>query len=245
MQTITYILKLMTISEEDSFMGNKIFISYKYKDSDVYPLKNMSEEAWNPTIVRDYVDILQRKLEKENHINKGEKDGEDLSDFKDETIASYLRDKIYDSSVTIVMISPNMKEAGNEDDQWIPWEISYSLKEMNRNGRQKTPNAIIAIVLPDKNNSYDYFVQNNYCHPNCTCRTLFTGRLFTILAKNMFNTRYPNYKNCPNKTVFIGDESYIQSVKWCDFLNDPNYYIDKALEIKTNWNKYEIVKKVS
>lgn len=168
-------------------MGNKIFISYKYKDTDVYPLKSVFEEALEPTKVRDYVDILQQKLERENHINKGEKDGEDLSDFKDETIASHLRDKIYDSSVTIVMISPNMREAGNEDNQWIPWEISYSLKEINRNDRRKTPNALIAIVLPDNNGSYGYYIEENACYSDCSCRTLYTGKLFTIMAKNMFN----------------------------------------------------------
>ena len=227
-------------------MGNKIFISYKYKDSAVYPLKSHLEELYEPTIVRDYVDILQRKLEKEHHINKGEKDGEDLSDFKEETIASHLRDKIYDSSITIVLISPNMKETGDESDQWIPWEISYSLKEINRNDRTKTPNALLALVLPDGNNSYSYFIKDNACYSDCSCRTLYTGRLFTILAKNMFNIKNPVYKDCPNKTnVFMGDESYIQSVKWNDFMRNPNFYIEKSLEIKNNWNEYDIVKQVN
>ena len=226
-------------------MHNKIFISYKYMDSDVYSLKNLFDEIREPTKVRDYVDVLQKELEHENYINKGEKDGEDLSDFKDETIASHLRDKIYDSSVTIVMISPNMRETGKEDDQWIPWEISYSLKEINRNDIRKTPNALIAIVLPDNNGSYSYYIEENTCYSDCSCRTLYTGRLFTIMAKNMFNILEPEYKKCPNKKVFVGDESYIQSVKWVDFMKNPNYYIEKSLQIKNNWDKYDIVKQVS
>ena len=91
-------------------MGRKIFISYKYKDTDVRQKLLINLYQHRQTRVRDYVDELQVLLEKVGqNINKGEKDGEDMSVLEDSTIQSVLGDKIYDSSITLVMISPNMK----------------------------------------------------------------------------------------------------------------------------------------
>lgn len=138
------------------FMGRKIFVSYKYWDNSVYPIPDISMSVPK---VRDYVSWLEKKIkERTGHIYKGEQDNEDLSDKSEEYIWSKLKDKIYDSSITIVLISPNMKEFNRwERSQWIPWEIAYSIRETSRNYYVSRSNAVLAVVLPDRENKYDYF----------------------------------------------------------------------------------------
>ena len=217
----------------------KIFISYKYTDSNV---RNLPSHGIYTT-VRHYVDYLQETISS-YHINKGEQDGEDLSCFKEETIASKLRDKIYDSTVTIVLISPEMKDRRErEEDQWIPWEIAYSLRESTRNGRTSHTNAMLAVVLPDRTGSYGYFLDENYC--SC-CNTIFykTDQLFGILARNMFNRKNPNYGSCLYHTYQTGFYSYIHTVKWDKFITNPDYYIEIAKSIRDKADEYNISKTV-
>jgi hypothetical protein len=221
-------------------MGRKIFISYKYADSNVAALNGY----WNTT-VRTYVDKLESYFDNTNHIYKGESDDEDLSQFTDDQIWEKLKDRIFDSSITIVMISPGMKESHKYDkSQWIPWEISFSLRETTRNDTTSHTNALLAIVLPDSNGSYDYFIRHNGCCGN-PCRTLLTNSLFKILQDNMFNVKNPNTKNCiQGSTVYYGESSYIKSVKWIDFISLPDYYIECAEKIKDNIDNYSIYKTV-
>lgn len=225
-------------------MSKKIFVSYKYSDSSV---RNLTDGIFGNSTARDYVDELQLLLEENDEINKGEQDGEDLSDFQNSTIASKLRDKIYDSSITIVVVSKGMKNFHAEKDQWIPWEVSYSLKEHTRNGRTSQTNAMLALVLPDENDSYEYYIVDNTC-TKCNCRTLKTDMLFKVIENNMFNAKQSVQSDCDNHSngsnVYIGDHSYINSVKWSDFKVNVSWYLDEALRLNEKISEFDITKSI-
>lgn len=207
-------------------MGRKIFVSYKYSDDAVY---DINEDF--TTTARDYVNEIEKKLDYTDNIFKGEHDGEDLSDFKDSTIESKLRDKIFDSSVTIVLISKKMKDNYVvENDQWIPWEISYSLSQHTRNGRTSSTNALLCVVLPDEYNSYDYYYYDNkdekYSYVNSIS--------FEIIKENRNNLRQGRY----------GDKNYAVTVKWNNFIDDMDYYINKAISHQNELDDYDIKRTV-
>lgn len=136
--------------------NRKIFVSYKYWDRDVEYLQGYSDT--DSAKVRDYVTWLEDKLNnRTGHIYKGESDNEDLSKYSDSYIENKLKDRLFDSSVTIVLISPNMKVPyRKERDQWIPWEIQYSIRNIYSESYISRRNAILAVILPDKNGKYEY-----------------------------------------------------------------------------------------
>lgn len=227
-------------------MARKVFVSYKYSDSKVYDLDIYLDSFWGKvkaqTTARHYVNKIAEILEDEDHIYKGEDDGESMESLSDTSIGSKLGDKIFNSSVTIVLISKGMKEIfTSEKDQWIPWEISYSLKEQSRQNQRSKTNGVIAVVLPDETGSYDYYITRDEA---CDCRTLNTPILFQILKDNMFNVKEPNRRLCNSSYVYSGDSSYIQSVKWEDFIKRPSTYINKAIELRDRINEFNIVKTI-
>ena len=218
-------------------MGRKVFVSYKHQDSSIRPLNGYGDT------VRAYVDyLIANRLNDE--IYKGEGD-EDLSQFKDETIRTRLKTKIHDSSITLVLISPNMKDAYKEEsEQWIPWEISYSLKEITRSNKMSHTNGVLAILLPDYNNSYEYIFNNCF---SCKSRLLKTDFLFKIIRDNIFNRKGIESlsTNCPYCSSYGGSSSYIETVKWDDFLSQKDHYLDRASTIRDERRSYNISKEVN
>lgn len=212
-------------------MGKKIFVSYKYADEEV---KKITNDYLKNDTVRDYVDKLEYVIGKED-IYKGEHSGEDQSKFKDDTIWEHLKNKIFDSSITIVLISKNMKELFySEEEQWIYQEISYSLKELTRtssNGNRENKslsNAIICVVLPDRFGSYNYYLRNTYY-----AQSYNDNITFKIIAKNRNNKKY------------TFNEDYVVTVKWEDFLKNYTKYINLAVDKQKRINEFNITKETT
>ena len=229
-----------------NILGKKIFVSYKYADDQVENLTSGENST-----VRDYIDKFEEKLDSSDNIYKGESQGEDLSDLSDDTIWEKLKDRIYDSSVTIVFISPGMRETWKKDrDQWIPWEVSYSLKETsrkNKNGDSVTchRDAMLAVVNGDEKGSYSYYLETkNCCSDGCTMH--HTNRLFEIIKKNKFNRiKNASKRTCDNNdTIWSGTCSYIEAVKWSNFIVNYQKYVNSAIERQEHIDEYDICKEV-
>lgn len=230
-------------------MGKKIFVSYKYADDNVAFLEEYNHFGLYST-ARNYVDYLQDRNFSGDDLNKAENDNEDLSKFKDTTIKSKLRDKIWDSSITLVLISPNMQDIlKKEEDQWIPWEVSYSLRTERRNGKNSLPNGMIAVILPDKSGSYSYFTYHHNLVDDDgkthNVRVINTDNTFEIIGNNMFNQKEPDYDIMQGQKVYHGECSYIIAVSWEDFIKDTDTYINRATDLKENSiDEYDLQKKL-
>lgn len=224
----------------------KIFISYKYADKSVRQNDACNWMHWSSGIeggsyltARDYVNHLIEKV-LTDHTNKAEKDDEDISHLTEEVIQQKLYDRIYDSTVTIILISKNMREAQLEKSQWIPREIAYSLREKTREDRTSLTNGILAVVLPDEAGSYDHGIKN------CACVTeIQTNNFFKIISSNMFNRNAQKTNICAacrNSHHYDDDHSYIYPVKWDDFVKSHNFYINHALGLKDRLDEFDLTK---
>lgn len=230
-------------------MNRKVFVSYKYKDMSVMPLKEHHPLDYlvpSFSLTREYVDFLADKIELSDHIYKGEESNSDLSMYPDEYIEDKLKERISDSSVTIVLISPKMKVDGKaERDQWIPWEISYSLKEITREDRTSHTNALLSVVLPDAKGSYNYCIYNRNC---CLqpCRWHETQWLFEIMRANTFNRKsLEETYICDghNERIYRGEYSYMPIVTWKEFIDNPTKQIERVCDLRDNHiDEYEIQK---
>ena len=190
-------------------MAHKTFISYKYSDVVEYKGSNNLRDR---IITRLGVDA--KFYRGENGYSKN------ISSYTAEYIKKYLKDMMYDTSVTIVILSPNMQQS-----DWIEWEIEYSLKSITRADRTSRPNGVVAVV--QKQNSWDGYswLRNVY------------GNWNTYLMPSIINN---NRNNKKSYVSYLLSNNYIDIVTEDDFLRNPSKYIEEAYQKSKNIDSYVV-----
>jgi len=200
-------------------MARKTFISYKYSEA------------------QDLRDEIIKALSDDATYYQGETaDSPDLTDTSTEIIKKNLTDMMYNTSVTIVVISPNMK-----DSKWIDWEIEYSIKEITRKGRTSKTNGVVG-VIQKVNGGYDWLVTTTKKPDGCSVRSYDTSKLYNIINKNRYKSKGHTYACANCKTYSQLDGSYISLIDAEVFLADPKKYIENAFEKSEKAGDFDLTK---
>lgn len=201
-------------------MAHKTFISYKWSEA------------------QDLRDDIIEALGDDATYYKGEtSDSPDLTDTSTENIKKNLKDMMYDTSVTIVILSPNMTES-----KWIDWEIEYCLKNIARKNRTSHTNGVVGVIMK-VDGGYSWFKKaGTNCHGTSTV-SYEMSKVFNIISENHFNSN-PEQWHCEKcKTYDWLNGSYIAFVEEADFLADPQKYINNAYDKSENdASGYDLVK---
>lgn len=179
-------------------MAHKCFISFKTQDIDYK--KKIQEDMG--------IEMIDKSLNE--HIN---------SDNEDYIMRKIREDYLADSTVTIYLIGEYSAENSFLQDQtYIKRELQASLY----NGENNTKNGILGVVLP---NMYDRIYKGEE-------QCLICGSNHNIVCVNDDTTikefNYNFYIPKDNGCCWSEEERYCVLVKWEDFENNPEKYIDDA-----------------
>ena len=138
-------------------MSHKTFISYKYSEA----------QELRDRIIKAFGDDAS--------YYQGETSASpDLTDTSTENIKKKLKDMMYDTSVTIVIVSPHIKES-----KWIDWEIEYCLKNITRKNRTSHTNGIVGVIMK-VNGGYDWFKYTSTKSDGCSVSNYYDSKVYDI-----------------------------------------------------------------
>lgn len=201
-------------------------------------MRRVNEKDYNNRAEYEYAQRKHEFFIEDATYYKGEtSESPDLTDTSTENIKKNLKDMMYDTSVTIVILSPNMKES-----KWIDWEIEYCLKDITRKDRTSHTNGVVAVIMK-VDNSYEWFKKSGTnCHGSSTV-SYELDKVFDIISQNHFNSN-PEQWHCDKcKTYDWLNGSYITFVEEETFMDDPEKYINNAYDKSENdASGYDLVK---
>ena len=195
-------------------MGHKCFISFKKED-----------EAYKKTIQswadRNKVDMIDKSLN--TPIN---------SDDEDYIMRKIREDYLSDSTVTIFLIGSHSSEnLGLEEQKYIKRELQASLY----NGEGNTRSGILGVVLPQM---YDDIFRGAFTCMSCGYTHNWVAIDDNTVIKE-FSRNY--YLNSHGKCSYSENDRYCVLVKWSDFAQNPNDYIELAFNKRSQPIANEVI----
>lgn len=180
---------------------HKCFISFKKED-----------DYYKRLLVTKYGDQM---------INKSLEEAIDSED-EDYIMRKIRKDHLSDSTVTIFLIgSCSNENLGYEEQKYIKRELQASLYD----GDGNTRNGILGIVLPSMTSSVYKGTYRCYtCGDNHNYVTIDDTTVIKEFSKNYYIDN-PSAKCCWQE-----EDRYCVLVKWEDFVNNPQEYIQKAYD---------------
>ena len=195
-------------------MGHRCFISFKKED--IY-YKNEIQK-WER---ENKVDMIDKSLN--TPIN---------SDDEDYIMRRIREDYLSDSTVTIFLIGSHSSEnLGWDEQKYIKRELQASLY----NGEGNTRSGILGVVLPQM---YDDIYKGSYKCSTCGSSHNWVAIGDSTVIKE-FSRNY--YLNNHGKCAYSEDDRYCVLVKWCDFAQDPNGYIEQAFDKRSQPIANEVI----
>lgn len=188
-------------------MGHKCFISFKTEDA--YYKKEI--QKWSE---KNKVDLIDKSLN--TPID---------SDDEDYIMRKIREDYLADSTVTIVLIGVHSSEyLGKEEQKYIKRELQASLY----NGVNNTRNGVLGVVLPSVYTSI--YKGSEICSVCGSSHNIVAINDRTTIRE--FSANY--YLDDKHKCYYTEEDRYCVLVKWDDFKLNPNFYIDKAFDKRTD-----------
>lgn len=140
------------------------------------------------------------------------------SDDFDYIMQKIRENNLSDSTVTIFLIGEHSNELlGNDAQKYIKQELQSSLFH----GVNNTKNGLLGIVLPKM---YDkIYTGSGNCSKCGKTHTYVNINKKTVIEEFRYNYYIPN-----NKCAWSEEDRYCILVKWKDFIDSPNEFIDKA-----------------
>ncbi len=181
-------------------MGHRCFISFKTEDF-----------SFKKTIQEDLkIDMIDHSLDEA--IN---------SEDENYIMQVIRRDYLSDSTVTIFLIGTKSAEIlGEKEQKFIKRELQASLY----NGEGNTKSGILGVVLP----SMDTIIYkgSNICNSCGNNHSIIVLDDSTTIKEFHYNYYIPQNTKC----AWSEEDRYCVLVKWEDFKNDPEKYINQAFD---------------